>query len=66
VSAAAGNGSSKYDYDIITIGAGSGGVRGSRFASSYGAAPAARMQDGIGGDRTGEDGMGGDGVTNAA
>ncbi|GBF98807.1 glutathione chloroplastic [Raphidocelis subcapitata] len=26
-----------YDYDIITIGAGSGGVRGSRFAASYGA-----------------------------
>ena len=24
----------KYDYDLITIGAGSGGVRASRFASS--------------------------------
>jgi len=35
VVAAASNG--QYDYDIITIGAGSGGVRGSRFAASYGA-----------------------------
>lgn len=26
-----------FDYDIFTIGAGSGGVRGSRFAASYGA-----------------------------
>lgn len=26
-----------YDYDLFTIGAGSGGVRASRFASSYGA-----------------------------
>ncbi|KAI8467436.1 MAG: hypothetical protein J3K34DRAFT_454500 [Monoraphidium minutum] len=35
---AAGNGTpAAYDYDIITIGAGSGGVRGSRFAASYGA-----------------------------
>lgn len=35
---AAGNGSSdsSYDYDMITIGAGSGGVRASRFATSYG------------------------------
>jgi hypothetical protein len=31
-----GSGSSEYDYDIITIGAGSGGVRASRFATSYG------------------------------
>jgi hypothetical protein len=34
-----GNGASaapQYDYDIFTIGAGSGGVRGSRFAASYG------------------------------
>lgn len=33
----AGNGSTQYDYDMITIGAGSGGVRASRFATSYGA-----------------------------
>jgi glutathione reductase (NADPH) len=26
----------EYDYDIFTIGAGSGGVRGSRIAASYG------------------------------
>ena len=26
-----------FDFDIFTIGAGSGGVRGSRFAASYGA-----------------------------
>lgn len=36
VRAEGGNGSSEYDYDIITIGAGSGGVRASRFATSYG------------------------------
>lgn len=36
VRAEAGNGSSQYDYDMITIGAGSGGVRASRFATSYG------------------------------
>jgi hypothetical protein len=36
VRAESGNGSSEYDYDIITIGAGSGGVRASRFATSYG------------------------------
>ncbi|CAG9463029.1 unnamed protein product [Pedinophyceae sp. YPF-701] len=29
-----------YDYDLVTIGGGSGGVRGSRFASSYGASVA--------------------------
>jgi hypothetical protein len=40
--AASGNGAS-YDYDLVTIGAGSGGVRGSRFASSYGA-PGAVLQ----------------------
>lgn len=28
---------SEYDYDLVTIGAGSGGVRASRIASSYGA-----------------------------
>lgn len=39
VRAAGGNGSSEqYDYDVFTIGAGSGGVRGSRFAASYGGA----------------------------
>eukprot|EP00954_Amorphochlora_amoebiformis_P012837 1005900-Amorphochlora_amoeboformis.AAC.1 len=27
----------KYDYDLFTIGAGSGGVRGSRIAASHGA-----------------------------
>ncbi|WIA30313.1 hypothetical protein OEZ86_000401 [Tetradesmus obliquus] len=37
VRAEGGNGSSEYDYDIITIGAGSGGVRASRVATSYGA-----------------------------
>ena len=28
---------SQYDYDMFTIGAGSGGVRASRIAASYGA-----------------------------
>ena len=32
-----GSGDSSYDYDLFTIGAGSGGVRASRFAASYGA-----------------------------
>ena len=27
----------KFDYDLITIGAGSGGVRASRLAGAYGA-----------------------------
>lgn len=36
VKASSSNGGS-YDYDLFTIGAGSGGVRGSRFAASYGA-----------------------------
>ena len=27
----------QYDYDLFVIGAGSGGVRGSRFAASFGA-----------------------------
>lgn len=31
-----GSSNSSYDYDMITIGAGSGGVRASRFATSYG------------------------------
>jgi hypothetical protein len=35
VSASAGAGE-QFDFDLFTIGAGSGGVRGSRFASSYG------------------------------
>ncbi len=34
---ASGSSSGEYDYDIFTIGAGSGGVRGSRVASGYGA-----------------------------
>ncbi|MEW5316598.1 MAG: hypothetical protein WDW38_007962 [Sanguina aurantia] len=38
VRAESSNGSGpKYDYDLLTIGAGSGGVRASRFAASYGA-----------------------------
>lgn len=38
VTASAGNGSGTYDYDLFTIGGGSGGVRASRFASgNYGA-----------------------------
>jgi hypothetical protein len=38
VRAEAGNGAApSYDYDLITLGAGSGGVRASRFATSYGA-----------------------------
>ncbi|KAJ0981593.1 hypothetical protein J5N97_009848 [Dioscorea zingiberensis] len=40
VRAAADNGagdSKRYDFDLFTIGAGSGGVRASRFAASYGA-----------------------------
>ena len=32
--AAGGNGASEYDYDLFTIGAGSGGVRATRFASA--------------------------------
>lgn len=31
-----GSAPSEYDFDLFTIGAGSGGVRGSRFAASYG------------------------------
>jgi hypothetical protein len=45
VRAEAGNGSSAYDYDIITIGAGSGGVRASRFATSYGEQAAIAVAD---------------------
>eukprot|EP00798_Chlamydomonas_sp_ICE-L_P027078 gene27078-2310_t len=37
VASKAAEGDQQYDFDIFTIGAGSGGVRGSRFASSYGA-----------------------------
>ena len=37
---ASSNGSAPYDFDLFTIGAGSGGVRAARFAAStYGAAP---------------------------
>mmetsp|Transcript_12967 Transcript_12967/g.33445 ORF Transcript_12967/g.33445 Transcript_12967/m.33445 type:complete len:561 (+) Transcript_12967:165-1847(+) len=32
-----GNGATEYDYDLFVIGAGSGGVRGSRMSSSFGA-----------------------------
>jgi hypothetical protein len=35
-SSTSGASSEEYDYDIFTIGAGSGGVRSSRFAASYG------------------------------
>jgi len=34
------NGDGEYDYDLFTIGAGSGGVRASRFAASTYGAPA--------------------------
>jgi hypothetical protein len=46
VQATGNGGSAAYDYDLITIGAGSGGVRASRFATSYGAGGAtpARMR----------------------
>jgi hypothetical protein len=37
VSASSNGADASYDFDLFTIGAGSGGVRGSRFASSYGA-----------------------------
>ena len=34
------NGGGHYDFDLFTIGAGSGGVRAARFASNYGASVA--------------------------
>jgi glutathione reductase (NADPH) len=40
---------SKYDYDLITIGAGSGGVRASRLAGGYGAKVAVCEEDRVGG-----------------
>ncbi|WP_142847490.1 glutathione-disulfide reductase [Telmatospirillum sp. J64-1] len=39
----------QYDYDLITIGAGSGGVRASRLASSYGARVAIVEESRVGG-----------------
>jgi glutathione reductase (NADPH) len=39
----------KYDYDLFTIGAGSGGVRASRLAAQYGARVAIAEEDRIGG-----------------
>ena len=39
----------KYDYDLITIGGGSGGVRASRFASQYGAKVALIEKSALGG-----------------
>ncbi|MDP6841959.1 MAG: glutathione-disulfide reductase [Rhodospirillales bacterium] len=39
----------KYDYDMITIGAGSGGVRASRLAGGYGARSAMVEADRVGG-----------------
>jgi glutathione reductase (NADPH) len=38
-----------YDYDLITIGAGSGGVRGSRMAAKYGARVAVCEESRVGG-----------------
>ena len=40
---------SKYDYDLFTIGAGSGGVRASRFAAGYGARTAIAEERYLGG-----------------
>lgn len=40
---------SQYDYDMITIGAGSGGVRASRLAGGYGFRSAVVEQDRVGG-----------------
>ena len=37
-----------YDYDLITIGAGSGGVRGSRMAAKYGARVAVAVERHVG------------------
>ncbi|MDA0241489.1 MAG: glutathione-disulfide reductase, partial [Proteobacteria bacterium] len=39
----------QYDYDMITIGAGSGGVRASRLAGGYGARSAVVEEDRVGG-----------------
>jgi glutathione reductase (NADPH) len=40
---------SSYDFDLITIGAGSGGVRASRLASNYGAKVAIAEESRLGG-----------------
>jgi len=47
--AADANGSSKYDYDLFVIGAGSGGVRASRIAAGHGARVAVAEQAALGG-----------------
>ena len=39
----------KFDYDLITIGAGSGGVRAARLSGSYGARVAICEEDRVGG-----------------
>jgi len=39
----------KYDYDLFTIGAGSGGVRASRLAANYGARVGVAEEDRVGG-----------------
>ena len=41
--------SSRYDYDLFTIGAGSGGVRASRVSASYGARVAVAEERYLGG-----------------
>ena len=38
-----------YEYDLITLGAGSGGVRASRLAGGYGAKVAVCEEDRVGG-----------------
>ncbi|KAK1857506.1 hypothetical protein I4F81_000123 [Pyropia yezoensis] len=43
------NGSSKYDYDLFVIGAGSGGVRASRIAAGHGARVAVAEEAALGG-----------------
>ena len=40
---------SNYDYDLVTVGAGSGGVRASRLAGGYGARVAVCEEDRVGG-----------------
>ena len=40
---------SEFDYDLITLGAGSGGVRASRLAGSFGARVAVIEEDRAGG-----------------
>ena len=43
------NGMTSYDFDLITLGAGSGGVRASRLAGSYGAKVAVVEKSRVGG-----------------